>query len=204
MRTAFRAGLVMALLLSVLTGLVYPSAFTAVARVLFPAQATGSLVERDGRVVGSALVGQPFTRAEYFQGRPSNAGAGYDGMASSGTNLGPTSDKLLGRVTDAVDSVQSREATTSAVPIDAVTASASGLDPHISPAYAALQVARVASARGVTPEQLRAVLDRHTAGRQLGLLGELRVNVLLLNIALDSLYPAASPAMRADTLEANK
>lgn len=204
MRTAIRAGLVMTLLLSVLTGLAYPGTFTAVARTLFPAQATGSLVEHDGRVVGSALVGQPFSRAEYFHGRPSNAGAGYDGTASGGSNLGPTSAKLLGRVTEAVDSVRAREETAGAVPIDAVTASASGLDPHISPAYAALQVERVAAARGVSPEQVRAVLDRQTDGRQLGLLGEPRVNVLLLNIALDSLYPAALTAMRADTLETNK
>lgn len=200
MRTALRAGLVMTVSLSILTGLVYPGTFTVIARTVFPAQASGSLVAYDGRIVGSALVGQSFTRDEYFHGRPSNAGSGYDGMASSGTNLGPTSGTLLGRVIAAVDSVRAREATASAVPIDAVTASASGLDPHISPAYAALQVARVASARGVAAEQVTAVLQRHTAGRQLGLLGEPRVNVLLLNIALDSLHPAASAATRADTV----
>lgn len=199
MRSMLRAGLVMTVLLSVLTGLLYPGVFTPVARLLFPAQANGSLVEVDGRVVGSALVGQPFIRDEYFHGRPS--ATGYDGSASGASNLGPTSAKLRERVAATVDSVRAREGAAAAVPIDAVTASASGLDPHISPAYATLQVNRVAAARGVAPELVTQLLERHTEGRQLGLLGEPRVNVLLLNIALDSIYPRAAVPVRPDSSE---
>lgn len=202
MRAMLRAGLVMTVLLSVLTGLLYPGVFTPVARLLFPSQANGSLVEVDGRVVGSALIGQPFTRDEYFHGRPS--ATGYDGAASGASNLGPTSAKLRDRVAATVDSVRAREGSDAVVPIDAVTASASGLDPHITPAYAALQVDRVAAARGVAPELITQLLERHTEGRQLGVLGEPRVNVLLLNIALDSIYPRTASPVRPDSLEVSQ
>jgi K+-transporting ATPase ATPase C chain len=201
MRKMIRGGLVMTVVLSVLTGVLYPSLITGMAGLLFPAQAAGSLVSVDGQVVGSALVGQPFARPEYFHGRPSNAGAGYDGTASSGSNLGPTSAKLRDRVASSVDSLRALEAVSGVVPIDAVTASASGLDPHISPAHAALQVARVAAARGVPADAISALVAAHTDGRQLGLLGEPRVNVLLLNIALDSAFQAAAAGARPDSLE---
>jgi potassium-transporting ATPase KdpC subunit len=189
MIATLRAGIVLAGLLAVLTGLVYPALVTGIARSVFPAQAAGSLVEVDGRIVGSSLIGQPFTRTEYFQPRPSSAGAGYDAASSGGSNLGPTSAELRDRVADGVDSVRRREAVNSGIPIDAVTASASGLDPHISPANAALQISRVAQARGATPSAIEALVAEHTEGRQLGFLGEPRVNVLLLNIALDRNHP---------------
>jgi len=180
----------MTLVLCVLTGLLYPGVVTGLAQLLFPRQANGSLVTANGRVVGSALIGQPFTRPEYFHPRPSAAGNGYDGAASSGTNKGPTDAKLAdtliaGRVDSAVAVEGARRG---AVPSDMVTASGSGLDPHVSPANAALQVARVARARGVAPDAVRRVLAAHTEGRHFGFFGELRVNVLLLNVALDSAF----------------
>lgn len=189
----------MTLVLCVLTGLLYPGIVTGLAQLLFPRQANGSLVTVNGRVVGSALIGQPFTRPEYFHPRPSAAGTGYDGTASGGTNKGPTDAKLADTlVASRVDSAVSVDgARRGAVPSDMVTASASGLDPHVSPANAALQVARVARARGVAPDAVRRVLDAHTEGRQFGFFGEPRVNVLLLNIALDSAFArpaAAGPA----------
>ncbi len=199
-----RAAVVLTLALCVLTGLLYPGVVTAAAQLIFPRQANGSLVEVDGRVVGSALVGQSFTQPWYFQGRPSAAGAGYDGAASSGTNKGPTDAKLAAAVTERVDSAVAQSGVArGAVPSDMVTASASGLDPHISPANARLQVGRVARARGADSAAVADLLARHVEGRQFGLLGEPRVNVLLLNIALDSLFPrAAAPA--ADTLSATR
>jgi K+-transporting ATPase ATPase C chain len=183
-----RPAVVMTLLLCVLTGLVYPGVVTGVAQLLFPRQANGSIVEVDGRPAGSALIGQPFTRPEYFHPRPSAAGAGYDGTASAGSNKGPTDRKLADTlIAGAVErAVQEDGAERGRIPSDMATASASGLDPHISPANARLQVARVARARGMPPERVRELVARHTEGRQLGVLGEPRVNVLLLNIALDS------------------
>jgi K+-transporting ATPase ATPase C chain len=161
---------------------------------LFPRQANGSLVEVGGRVVGSELVGQSFTQPWYFHGRPSAAGAGYDGAASGGTNKGPTDARLAAAISERVDSAVAQEGVArGAVPADMVTSSASGLDPHISPANARLQVARVARARGADSAALAALLERHVEGRQFGLLGEPRVNVLLLNIALDSLFARRSP-----------
>jgi K+-transporting ATPase ATPase C chain len=182
----------MTLVLCVVTGLVYPGVVTALAQMLFPRQANGSLVTVNGRVVGSALIGQPFTRPEYFHPRPSAAGSGYDGSASAGTNRGPTDRRLADTlVALRVDSaVQIDGATKGRVPSDMVTASASGLDPDISPANAALQTARVAEARGVDAAAVRRLVDAHTQGRQFGFFGEPRVNVLLLNVALDSAFRA--------------
>lgn len=188
LRKQFRPAVVMTLVLCVITGFIYPGVVTGVAQVLFPHQANGSLVMVNGRVVGSALIGQPFARPEYFHPRPSAAGNGYDATASSGTNKGPTDLKLADTlIAQAVDSaVKNDGAVKGRIPSDMVTSSGSGLDPHISPANAAQQVARVARARSVDPARVRAIVDAHTEGRQFGFFGEPRVNVLLLNIALDS------------------
>jgi K+-transporting ATPase ATPase C chain len=192
-RTQLRPAIVLTLLLCVITGFVYPGLVTGLAQLLFPWQAHGSLVRADGRVVGSALIGQPFTRPEYFHPRPSAAGAGYDATASGGTNRGPTDRKLADTlVAGAVAAaVEEDGAARGRIPSDMATASGSGLDPDISPANAELQVTRVAGARGVPADSVRVLLRRHTAGRQLGFLGEPRVNVLLLNLVLDSIVPVA-------------
>ncbi|HVL18033.1 MAG TPA: potassium-transporting ATPase subunit KdpC [Gemmatimonadales bacterium] len=184
-----RPAIAMTLALCVITGLVYPGVVTGAAQLLFPSQANGSIVEVNGRPVGSALIGQPFTRPEYFHPRPSAAGSGYDAAASAASNKGPTDRKLADTlIAEAVErAVQEDGANRGRIPTDMATASASGLDPHISPANAELQVARVARARGLSPKRVRELVDRHTEGRQFGILGEPRVNVLLLNIALDSL-----------------
>ncbi len=186
-----RPALVLTLLLCALTGGVYPGVVTALAQVFFPRQANGSLLERGGRVVGSELLGQPFARPEYFHPRPSAAGAGYDPTASAGTNKGPTDRKLADTLLAGyiARAVEEDGAERGAIPADMVTASASGLDPHISPATAARQVARVARARGVGEERVAGLVRRFTEGRQFGVLGESRVNVLRLNLALDSLLP---------------
>ena len=195
--THLRAAAVLALLLCLLTGVLYPGAVTGLAQLLFPHQANGSLVEVNGRVVGSALVGQSFTQPWYFHNRPSAAGAGYDGRASSGTNKGPTDSTLAARIGERADSAVAEGATRGAIPTDRVTASASGLDPHISPANARSQVSRVARARAADSAAVAALVERHVEARQFGVLGEPRVNVLLLNIALDSLAPYSSePAKR--------
>jgi K+-transporting ATPase ATPase C chain len=185
----WRPAIVLTLVLVLITGFVYPGVVSGLARVLFPRQAAGSLVEVDGRVVGSELIGQPFVQPYYFHPRPSAAGAGYDGAASAGTNKGPTDRRLADTVIAArVDSIRRDLGVTGPLPADMVTASASGLDPHISPANALLQMRRVARARGIDTAALRALVERHVEGRQLGFLGEPRVNVLLLNIALDSAF----------------
>lgn len=185
-----RPAVVLTVALCLLTGGVYPAFITGLAQWWFPHQANGSLVTVRGRIVGSALIGQSFTRAWYFHPRPSAAGAGYDALASGGTNLGPTSVKLADTlVARAVDEVVATDgARRGEIPSDMVTASASGLDPDVSPANAYLQVARVARARGVDSAAVRALVDRHVTGRQFGLFGEPRVNVLLLNVALDSAF----------------
>jgi K+-transporting ATPase ATPase C chain len=195
LRKQVRPAIMMTLVLCVITGFIYPGVVTGLAQLLFSRQANGSLVTVNGRVVGSELIGQPFTRPEYFHPRPSAAGNGYDAAASSGTNKGPTDRKLADTlIGPRLDSLVAAGVPKGSVPSDAVTASGSGLDPHISPANAGLQVARVARARGVDSAAVRRVLDAHVEGRQFGFFGEPRVNVLMLNIALDSTFAAKRPA----------
>ena len=184
-----RPALVVTVILMVITGILYPGLVTAVAQLLFPRQANGSLVTVDGRVVGSLLIGQSFASARYFHARPSAAGSGYDDTLSTGTNLGPTSAKLADTlIVQAVDSaVRLDHWVNGMIPADLATSSGSGLDPDISPAAAEGQVTRVARARGLDSAVVHALVDRHIQRRVLGILGEPRVNVLWLNLALDSL-----------------
>lgn len=193
MRSQLATAVRITLVLTVLTGLIYPALVTVLAQVLFPRQAHGSLLRRDGRIVGSALIGQSFTRPEYFHSRPSAAGPrGYDARASSGSNLGPTSRALFEQVKDRVNTYRAENGYAGPVPADAVTASASGLDPHISPANADIQAGRVAAARGATPDDVRRLVAQWTERPWLGFVGEPRVNVLQLNRALDERWPAES------------
>ena len=177
--------------MTVLTGLLYTLAVTGMVQTLFRGQANGSLIERNGHVVGSSLIGQNFTKPEYFHPRPSAAGNdGYDGTASGGSNLGPTNQKLADRVKASVAQFhKDNPAYTGPVPADLLTTSASGLDPHVSPASALAQAERVAAARQTAPQQIRTLIARHTERPDLGFLGEPRVNVLLLNLALDQAFP---------------
>ena len=191
LRNQLRPAIVMTLLLCVLTGAIYPGVVTGLAQLLFPAQANGSLVTVHGRVIGSSLIGQSFTRPDYFHGRPSAAGAGYDPMASAGTNKGPTDRKLADTLIGAaVTEVTHQDGIAPGhIPSDMVTSSASGLDPHVSPANAFAQVGRVARARSTDSVLVHQLVEAHVEGRQFGFFGEPRVNVLLLNVALDSVYP---------------
>ncbi len=186
----FVAALSMTVVTTVLLGVIYPLTITAIAQVVFPYQANGGLIERNGAVVGASLIGQGFSSPGYFRPRPSAAGAGYDAANSAGSQLGPTNRKLVDAVKAHVEAAR-LENPDAPVPIDLVTTSASGLDPHISTAAADFQVPRVARERGVRAAEIRRHVAAHTAGRQLGFLGEPRVNVLELNLELDRAYPVA-------------
>jgi potassium-transporting ATPase KdpC subunit len=187
----FRPAITLFIVFTALTGLAYPLALTGIAKVIFPTEAAGSQISRDGKIVGSRLIGQTFASDRYFHGRPSAAGqSGYDASSSSGSNLGPLSRQLLERVRNDVAKLHKAGATD--IPGDAVTASGSGLDPHISPAYAELQVGRVAAARGISSDRVRALIAQDTRQPTLGVVGEPRVNVLLLNLALDRTFGAGS------------
>lgn len=190
MKKNLMTAILMTIVTTVLFGLVYPLVVTGLAQVIFPDKANGSLIKReDGTVIGSRLIGQPFSSPGYFRSRPSAAGAaGYDAGASSGSNLGPTNQKLIDRVKVEVEKAQA-ENPGKPVPVDLVTTSGSGLDPHISPAAAEFQVPRVSRERGMTEDEVRRIVAAHTEGRQFGFLGEPVVNVLELNLDLDSRMP---------------
>jgi K+-transporting ATPase ATPase C chain len=195
MLNELKRAVLMLLVLSVLTGLLYPLLVTGIAQVVFPHQANGSLIERDGKTIGSALIGQNFDDPMYFWGRPSASTDGspenkplpYNAANSGGSNTGPTNPDLVKAVEERIAALRAADpGNTAPVPVDLVTASASGLDPHISPAAAECQVSRVAKARGMNPEEVRRLVTRHTEGRTLGLLGEAGVNVVELNVELDN------------------
>jgi K+-transporting ATPase ATPase C chain len=178
----------MTLVLTLLLGIIYPCVVTGLAQVFFKEKAQGSLIEKNGKIIGSRLIGQPFQGPGYFHPRPSAAGIGYEGIASGGSNLGPTSKKLAERVKSTAELLRS-ENPDMPIPVDLVTSSASGLDPHITPAGAEFQIPRIARARGIQEEEVRQLVSKYTQGRQFGILGEPRVNVLELNLALDEFYP---------------
>jgi potassium-transporting ATPase KdpC subunit len=184
--SALRPALALALLFALFLGLIYPLAITGLGQLIFPRQANGSLIERDGRIIGSALIGQTFTQPGYFRPRPSAAGKGYDARSSGGSNLGPASQALVDRVRSDVAGLRS-EGISGAIPADLVTASGSGLDPHLSRAAALAQAPRVAASRGLPQAQVRALVERAIEQPLIGFIGEPRVNVLLLNLQLDRL-----------------
>jgi K+-transporting ATPase ATPase C chain len=190
MWTVFRQALLIFVALTVVTGVAYPVVVTVIAQVIFPHQANGSLIERDGNVVGSELIGQQFDDLKYFWSRPSATAPAYNGTASTGSNYGPTNPAQLDAVKSRVENIRkAHPEQTGSIPVDFVTASGSGLDPHISPAAAEYQIGRVAKARNLDVDTIRDFVKKHTAGRQLGVLGEPRVNVLSLNLALEAESP---------------
>src|ERR1700675_1855561 len=191
MKKNLSIALLMTLVTSVLFGLLFPLVITGLAQILFPRQANGELLTRNSHVVGARLIGQSFASAGYFHSRPSDAGTGYDAGNSSGSNLGPTNQALIARVQQDADRLQA-ENPSSAIPIDLLTTSGSGLDPHISPEAAEFQVPRIANERGLREDVVREVVRQHTQSRQFGFLGEPRVNVLELNLTLDEISPKAA------------
>jgi K+-transporting ATPase ATPase C chain len=180
----------MTVVTTVLLGVIYPLTITAIAQVVFPDQANGQLIERNGETIGSRIIGQGFSSPGHFRSRPSAAGMGYDAANSAGSQLGPTNKKLIDAVTANVEAAR-KENPNVPVPIDLVTTSASGFDPHLSPAAADFQVPRIARERSMAEADLRRLVEAHTEGRQLGFLGESRVNVLELNLELDRKYPVS-------------
>ncbi|GAC1702643.1 MAG: potassium-transporting ATPase subunit KdpC [Candidatus Acidiferrum sp.] len=188
MKQHFKIAILMTLVTTVLFGLIYPLAVTGLAQLMFPAKANGSLIEKNGQVIGSRLLGQTFSSPGYFRSRPSAAGDGYDAANSSGSNLGPTNHALIDRVKGDVEKLQEENPGTE-IPIDMVTSSGSGLDPEITPAAAEFQIPRVAKERGMTEDEVRGLVAKHFKGRQFGLFGEARVNVLELNLDLDDTRP---------------
>lgn len=190
----FVTAILMTVVTTVLLGLIYPLVVTGIAQVIFPSKANGQLIERNGQVIGSRIIGQPFTSPGYFRSRPSAAGAnGYDAAGSSGTNYGPTNKKLIDRVKADAEKLQA-ENPGKPVPVDLLTTSASGLDPHISLASAEFQIPRVAKERGMSEDEVRRLTQAHTSGRQFGFLGEPVVNVLELNLDLDNKRPRLAPS----------
>jgi K+-transporting ATPase ATPase C chain len=188
MKQNFLTAICFTLVTTVMLGLLYPLGITGLAQVFFHDQANGNLIEKNGKVLGSRIIGQSFAGPGYFHSRPSNAGTGYDATSSSGSNLAPTNKQLIERVKGDVEKARA-ENPSAPVPVDLVTASGSGLDPNISPAAAEFQVARVAHERGMNPDDVRLLVQQHTLGRQFGFLGEPRVNVLELNLHLDAHHP---------------
>lgn len=198
LRRHLRSAVLMTIVTTVILGIAYPLMVTAIAQAVFPAKANGQLIEQNGTIIGSRIIGQAFSSPGYFRSRPSAAGTGYDGASSGGTQFGPTNGKLINAVRARVEAAR-KENPGVPVPVDLVTSSASGLDPHISPAAADFQVPRVARERRVPEAVVRALVAAHTEGRQLGFLGEPRVNVLELNLALDRDH-----SMRSDHTSANR
>lgn len=188
MKKNFMISIWMTITTTILLGIIYPFVVTGLAQVLFPSQANGSLITINGKIVGSRLIGQPFSSPGYFRSRPSAAGSGYDAGASGGSNLGPTNKALIDRISGDAQKVQA-ENPSSPIPMDLITTSGSGLDPHISPAAASFQAPRVAKERGISEAVVTTLIAKHTEGRELGFLGEPRVNVLELNLDLDAVHP---------------
>ncbi len=195
MKKNLLTAVLMTIATTVLLGLIYPLVITGLAQMIFPHQANGSLIRRDGAVIGSSLIGQGFSAPDYFHSRPSAAGNGYDAANSGGSNFGPTSVKLIDRIKGDADAL-AKENPGRPVPLDLVTTSASGLDPHLTPASVEFQVPRVARARQMSEDAVRELVARHTLGRQFGFLGEPRVNVLELNLAIDAARPPAAQQVK--------